>query len=458
VEHELYKLGVPIVMRHNEVAPCQFEMAPIYEESDVAEDHNQLVMAALRKVALRHGLQVLLHEKPFAGINGSGKHCNWSMAIAADNELNGVNLFKPGKTPQQNIRFLLLLAAVLKAVHRHAGLLRAGIAYSGNDHRLGANEAPPAIISVFLGDMLTGVIDDIANGRTTRNADQAMLRLGVAKLPEIQRDVTDRNRTSPLAFTGAKFEFRAVGASQSTALPITLLHAAVAEALGELTAKLREELEKTSAIPTAALAVVREAFRETAAVRFEGNNYSEEWVEEAERRGLPHLRNTPEALKQLISESSRALFSTLGILSTEELESRFHVRMERYVKDLLIEINTLNEMADTIVLSAALEYHGVLAAGAAQARSAGITSIPQVDAANELGDAIAQLRERRAKLGKVAECVESLHHDVEAQARLLAGEGASAMAGLRESCDALELMVGDDYWPLPKYREILFPV
>lgn len=458
VEHELYKLGVPIVMRHNEVAPCQFEMAPIYEESDVAVDHNQIVMAALRKVALRHGLQVLLHEKPFAGINGSGKHCNWSMAIAADNELNGVNLFKPGKTPHHNIRFLLLLAAVLKAVHRHSGLLRAGIAYSGNDHRLGANEAPPAIISVFMGDMLTRVIDDIANGRTVRNAEQAMLRLGVAKLPEIRQDVTDRNRTSPLAFTGAKFEFRAVGASQSTALPVMLLNATVAEALGELTTRLREELEKTSEIPTAVLAVVREAFRDTAAVRFEGNNYSDDWVADAERRGLPHLRNTPEALEQLIVDSSRELFAKLGILSTEELESRYHVRVERYVKDLLIEVNTLKEMVDTIILPAALEYHAALAAGAAQARSAGITVIPQVEVANELGDAITLLRERRAHLGKIAECVEARTLEPEAQAHLLAGDGKAAMTAVRESCDALELTLGDEFWPLPKYREILFPV
>ena len=459
VEHELYKLGVPIVMRHNEVAPCQFEMAPIYEESDVAVDHNQLVMAALRKVALRHGMQVLLHEKPFAGINGSGKHCNWSMAVAADDdELDGVNLLKPGKTPHQNIRFLLLLAAVLKAVHKHAGLLRAGIAYSGNDHRLGANEAPPAIISVFMGDMLTRVIEDIANGRTVRNAEQAMLRLGVAKLPQIQQDVTDRNRTSPFAFTGMKFEFRAVGASQSPALPITLLNATVAEALGELTVRLREELEKTSEIPTAALAVVSEAFRDTAAVRFEGNNYSEDWVDEAESRGLPHLRNTPEALEQLISESSRELFSKLGILSTEELESRYHVRMERYVKDLLIEINTLREMVDTMILPAAMQYHGALAGAAAQARSAGITLVPQVDAANELGETIGLLRGRRTVLGKIAECVESLHEDFQAQARILSGDGKAAMAAVRESCDALELTVADEYWPLPKYREILFPV
>ena len=238
VEFELYKLGVPIMTRHNEVAPCQFEMAPVFEETDIAVDHNQLVMSILRKVALRHGLQALLAEKPFAGINGSGKHCNWSLAITSDNELDGVNLLKPGKTPHQNIRFLLILAAVLKAVHKHAGLIRAGIATSGNEHRLGANEAPPAIISVFMGDMLTRVIDDIAAGKTGKQgAAQAMIQLGVAKLPDVAKDNTDRNRTSPFAFTGAKFEFRAVGSSQSIAFPVMLLNATVAEAIGELTGR-----------------------------------------------------------------------------------------------------------------------------------------------------------------------------------------------------------------------------
>src|SRR5476649_1533827 len=229
VEFELYKLGVPIMTRHNEVAPCQFEMAPVFEETDIAVDHNQLVMSILKKVALRHGLQALLAEKPFAGINGSGKHCNWSMQITSDNELDGVNLLKPGKTPHQNIRFLLILASVLKAVHKHAGLIRAGIATSGNEHRLGANEAPPAIISVFMGDMLTRVIDDIAAGKTEKQgAAQAMIQLGVAKLPDVAKDNTDRNRTSPFAFTGAKFEFRAVGSSQSIAFPVMLLNATVA--------------------------------------------------------------------------------------------------------------------------------------------------------------------------------------------------------------------------------------
>src|SRR5881628_1687560 len=299
VEHELYKLGVPIVTRHNEVAPSQFEMAPRFEETDIAVDHNMLVMATLRRVALRHGLQALLHEKPFAGINGSGKHCNWAMAIAADDpDLDGVNLLKPGQTPHQNIRFLLFLAAVLKGVHKHAGVLRAGIASSGNEHRLGANEAPPAIISVFMGDMLTQVIEAIAAGKGSETAEQQMIKLGVAKLPEVQRDNTDRNRTSPFAFTGQKFEFRAVGSSASIAFPVALLNTAVADGIGEITEALRDALKKTKAVDEAVLKVVRESFKESAPVRFEGNNYSEDWVKEAKKRGLPNLRRTPEALKE----------------------------------------------------------------------------------------------------------------------------------------------------------------
>src|SRR5881398_3219691 len=321
VEHELYKLGVPIVTRHNEVAPSQFEMAPRFEETDLAVDHNQLVMATLRKVALRHGLQALLHEKPFAGINGSGKDCNWSMSVIADSpELDGLNLLKPGKTPHQNIRFLVFLAAVLKAVHKHAGLLRAGIATSGNEHRLGANEAPPAIISVFMGDMLTKVIEEIADGKASGNAEQQMIKLGVAKLPEIRRDTTDRNRTSPFAFTGSKFEFRAVGSSQSIAFPVMLVNAAVAGAIGEITEMIRAELKKTKKVDDAVFKIVRRIFKETAAIRFEGNNYSEEWVKEAEKRGLPNLRRTPEALKQLTSKGSRQLLTKLGIFSDEELD------------------------------------------------------------------------------------------------------------------------------------------
>jgi glutamine synthetase len=459
VEFELYKLGVPITTRHNEVAPCQFEMAPYFEETDISVDHNMLVMATLRRVALRHGLQAVLHEKPFAGINGSGKHCNWSMSISADSpDLNGKNLLKPGKTPHQNIRFLIFLAAVLRAVHKHSGLLRAGIASSGNEHRLGANEAPPAIISVFMGDMLTRVLDEIAAGKTSGTAEQQMIKLGVERLPEIQRDNTDRNRTSPFAFTGQKFEFRAVGSSASIAFPVALLNTAVAESIGELTDELRETLKKTKSVDDAVLKVVRGAFKDSTPVRFEGNNYSEEWVVEAKKRGLPNLRRTPEALKQLVTRQSRALLTKLGVLTKEELESRYHVRVERYVKDMLIELHTMREMVDTIVIPAAYEYLTQLSESAASAKAAGIAVIPQVTTANQVGELVQELQEFREDMSDVIARAEAMHDDPPAQAELLTTEGADTMAEARKVSDALELIVGDDFWPLPKYREMLFPV
>jgi glutamine synthetase len=459
VEYELYKLGVPIVTRHNEVAPSQFEMAPRFEETDVALDHNQLVMATLRRVALRHNLQALLHEKPFAGINGSGKHCNWSMSVAADNpDLDGYNLLKPGQTPHQNLRFLVFLAAILKAVHKYAAVLRAGIATSGNEHRLGANEAPPAIISVFMGNSLTHVIETIAEGKATNSADQEMIKLGVARLPEIQRDNTDRNRTSPFAFTGNKFEFRAVGSSQSIAFPIVLLNAAVAETIGDITTELKAELKKTKKVDDAVFKIVRRIFKETAAIRFEGNNYSDEWVKEAEKRGLPNLRRTPEALKQLTSKPSRQLLTKLGIFSEEELDSRYHVRLERYIKDMLIELHTLRETVDTMVSPAALQYVGGLAASAAQGKAAGLSVIPQVEPANRVGKLVLDLQAARLTLGKVIDRAEGMHDEVEKQAEYLTREGAEAMAAVRAASDALEVSIDDELWPLPKYREMLFPV
>ena len=459
VEHELYKLGVPITTRHNEVAPSQFEMAPYFEETDIAVDHNQLVMATLRRVALRHGLQAIVHEKPFAGINGSGKHCNWSMSIAADSpELDGFNLLKPGKTPHQNARFLMFLAAVLRAVHKHSGLLRAGIASSGNEHRLGANEAPPAIISVFMGDMLTRVIEDIIAGKTGKGAVNQFLKLGVARLPEIAQDNTDRNRTSPFAFTGAKFEFRAVGGSASIAFPVMLLNATVAEAIGELTAELEKALKKTKKVDEAVLQVCSKSFRESSAIRFEGNNYSAEWVIEAKKRGLPNLRGTPEALAQLQSRDSRAVLNKLGILSKEELESRVHVRLERYVKDLLIEMHTLRQMVDTMILPAAFHYLGDLTHSAAEAKMAGVKTIPQVDVANRIGEMVRQLQSSAETLVDTLDRVEGMHDDPEKQAKALTSDGAASILAVREATDALELVVADEYWPLPKYREMLFPV
>ncbi len=459
VEHELYKLGVPIVTRHNEVAPCQFEMAPMFEETDIAVDHNQMVMAVLRKVALRHNLQAILHEKPFAGINGSGKHCNWSLSIAAENtDLDGTNLLKPGKTPHQNLRFLVFLAAILKAVHKHSGLLRAGIASSGNEHRLGANEAPPAIISVFMGSMLTRMIEAIAAGKTSANATQAMIKLGVARLPEIEKDNTDRNRTSPFAFTGNKFEFRAVGSSASIAFPIVLLNAAVAEAIEEITEAIKAGARRGKSQDDVVLSVVREAFKESANIRFEGNNYSEEWVKEAAKRGLPNLRRSPEALDQLNSRQSKALLTKLGVFTKAELESRYHVRLERYAKDMLIEMHTQKEMVDTLVLPAAFAYSGSLAASASHAMAAGIKNVPQIDAANEVGSLIEALRERRNALAEAIVEAEGLHHEPTKQAKFLTSTGADAMAAARETCDALELTLADELWPLPKYREMLFPV
>ena len=458
VELELYKLGVPMVTRHNEVAPCQFEMAPMFEETDVAVDHNQVTMAILRKVAVRHGLQAIIHEKPFAGINGSGKHCNWSMAIRADNSLDGTNLLKPGKTPHQNLRFLLFLAAVLKGVHKHQGLLRAGIATSGNEHRLGANEAPPAIFSAFVGTMLTNVIEDIVAGKAGTNAEQAVLKLGVAKLPEVEQDNTDRNRTSPFAFTGAKFEFRAVGSSQSVAFPVMILQAAVAEALSDVTAALKEELKTTKNVSDAVLKVVKVAFAASSAVRFEGNNYSDEWVQEAEKRGLLNLRRTPEGLAQLNTPASKALFSSTGILKDVELESRYHIRLERYIKDILIEMHTLQQLVDTQVLPASLAYLGSLAKAAGAAGSTGVNVTPLVSAANTVSAMVAELQAKSAELSKATEKAEHMHDSADAQAQFLTSTGCDSMGAVRAAADALELVVGDAYWPLPKYREMLFPV
>jgi glutamine synthetase len=459
VEHELYKLGVPIVTRHNEVAPSQFEMAPRFTETDLATDHNQLVMATLRKVALRHGLQALLHEKPFAGINGSGKHCNWSLSIAAEtSELDGLNLLKPGRTPHQNVRFLIFLAAVLQAVHKHAGLLRAGIATAGNEHRLGANEAPPAIISVFMGQTLSRMIDEIVAGKAkSEHAAQQLIQLGVAKLPEIEKDNTDRNRTSPFAFTGNKFEFRAVGSSQSIAFPVMLLNAAVAEAIGDLTDKLKAELARTPQVDDAVLNVVRESFKASNPVRFEGNGYSQEWVHEAEGRGLLNLRRTPEALAQLMTEQAKALFRSSAILSDVELESRYHVRVERYVKDMLIEVNTLAQIVDTMVLPAAYAHLNALARGAAHARQAGLARVPQAAAADRLAALVEALEAARARLADV-ETRAGETHDESSCARLLTHDGAEAIAAARAASDALELSLPDEVWPLPKYREMLFPV
>jgi glutamine synthetase len=344
-------------------------------------------------------------------------------------------------------------------VHRHAGLLRAGIATSGNEHRLGANEAPPAIISVFMGNMLTRMIEDIIAGKASgEKLEQQLIQLGVAKLPEIEKDNTDRNRTSPFAFTGNKFEFRAVGSSQSIAFPVMVLNAAVAEAIEDITERVRAKIAEVKTVDEAVLEVVRDSFRRTSAVRFEGNGYSEEWVVEAEGRGLLNLRRTPEALAQLTTDDAIRVFTASGILTREELESRYHVRVERYVKDMLIELDTLAQIVDTLVAPAGYGYANALARGAADAKAAGIATVPQAAAAERIGKLVAALEAARATLGAVIDRANGMHGDPSECAQLLTGEGADAMAAVRAASDALELAVPDDQWPLPKYREMLFPV
>lgn len=455
VEYDLYKLGVPAKTRHNEVAPSQFEIAPIYEEANLSTDHNQITMEVLRKVALRHNFSVLLHEKPFAGINGSGKHNNWSMQIAASGaQLNGENLLDPGKTPHHNIRFLTILAGIMKGVHKHAGLLRAGIASSGNDHRLGANEAPPAIISIFMGDLLNRILNQIEDGVVAgESVESAVIKLGVSQIPEVMRDNTDRNRTSPFAFTGNKFEFRAVGSSASTAFPVTLLNAAVADGFAELTAAIKAKGGK--ATEATILEVIREVIKETKSIRFEGNGYSEDWVKEAAKRGLPNLRKTPEALAQMITPSSKKLLSTLGIFTEAELVSRYHVRVERYVKNLLIEIDTLRSIVDTMILPSAYAFYGDLAQGYAAVKASGLGVAPQTALLGRLSQLLGTLQTKREALEKAFHKLETLPNEDE-KAKYLSADISTLMVDVRSVCDELESVVADDYWPMPKYREMLF--
>lgn len=456
VETELFKLGVPAKTRHNEVAPMQFENAPIFEEANVAIDHNHLTMEVLKRVAKKHQFEALLHEKPFAGVNGSGKHNNWSMMVTEGGaELQGMNLLDPGKTPHQNLRFLLILMATLKGVHKHAGLLRAAIASSGNDHRLGANEAPPAIISVFLGNMLDNMLNEIEkDAHKGLSYTEAVIRLGVSRLPTVMKDNTDRNRTSPFAFTGNKFEFRAVGASASCSFPVTLLNCAVADGTNEITSALEAKMKSTKSVEEAIFSVVKEVIRETKSIRFEGNGYSGEWVIEAEKRGLPHLKTTPQALHEIVSPKSIDLLTGLGVFSAEEVKSRFHVRIEIYNKKVMIEAETLGTIVETQILPAAYQYSTVLAEGVAAAKAIGLKA-PQEEVLaglyQTLSSAQAELKKLDRTLGQIR-----ANESEESKADLIASELKPVMDSLRKECDQLENMVADGYWPLPKYREMLF--
>src|SRR4051812_12918180 len=441
-EQELAKLGVPIKTRHNEVAPAQYEVAPIFENSNVGSDHQQLTMQVMQNVARRYGLVCLLHEKPFAGVNGSGKHNNWSMGTDT-----GVNLLDPGATPHENLLFLFFCAAVIQAVNRHQQLLRASVASAGQDHRLGANEAPPAIISIFLGAELEKVFKAIESGSGDAATPQAYLSLGASVLPRLPLHGGDRNRTSPFAFTGNKFEFRALGASMSLALPNTVLNTIVAEAIDQLADKLEAATGDGASVEEAVLQVVKNGWTDNKRIVFSGDNYSDEWHAEAEQRGLANLRQSPDALPWLIEPSTVEVFSAYDVLSERELHSRYEVSLEQYVTTINIEGETAASIARTMLLPAAIRWLSTLQ---------GVSG----------GPGVARLVEESAELvDQLTEGIFALEHanaghpesdEALDAAKYVQGTVVPAMAAVREVADKLERIVPDDIWPLPKYSEILF--
>ncbi|MEK6727810.1 MAG: glutamine synthetase III [Candidatus Omnitrophota bacterium] len=456
VAEEAYKLGIPLMTRHNEVAPHQYEFAPIFEESNIAADHNQLLMELMKKVALRHNLVCLLHEKPFAGINGSGKHLNWSLA---DN--NGNNLLNPGDTPEDNLQFLAVLAAVLRAVYLHSDLLRASVAMAGNEHRLGANEAPPAILSVFLGDQLVKILEMIEKGVKSQVSKKDIIDFGIARLPRFNKDMTDRNRTSPFAFTGTKFEFRAVGSSQNISTPLTVINTIIAESLDYVALSIRKAEGKD--FNTTVMKAIAKIFKETKDIRFEGNNYAEEWLKEAKKRGLPNVASTAEALEALTKEKNISLFKEYRVFSKEELIARYHIWIHMYNLTLEIEANTLNEMVNSCVVPAGYEYERLLASNLKQLLMLTKGAIVKIDKAvindqkehlSEIATKIYYVRRNIKEMAKLLEKAQELKDGK--RAKLYFDELRPLMEHIRRHVDDLERVVSDEDWDLPKYREMLF--
>jgi glutamine synthetase len=409
----------------------------------------------MKAVGERHGLAVLLHEKPFAGINGSGKHVNWSMATD-----EGHNLLEPGRTPEENLQFLYFLGATLKAIHRHGDLFRAAIAFAGNDHRLGANEAPPAIMSAFLGSQLTLILEAIERGDVADASEKQILNLGLGSLPALEKDATDRNRTSPFAFTGNKFEFRAVGSSQAIAFPLTVINATVAEALDDMNARMDAELNAGRSSRAAAMAVIREVIAETRSIRFEGNNYSAEWRQEAERRGLPHAKDTVAALRVWEDPASRQVFTRKGILAAEELEARIHIRHEQYQKAISIEAQVLREMAETMLLPAVMTDLGCRADTILKLTAAGVTVPVPLKEALETQTRLAGIAQERLAALKTA-MTAAEHVPEEDHARRTEAYGAGvreAQELLRDVLDQLEKDCAAGRWPIPVYRDLLAPL
>ncbi len=439
VERELAKLGVPVKTRHNEVAPNQYEIAPVFENSNVGSDHQHLTMLTMQNVARRYGLVCLLHEKPFAGVNGSGKHNNWSMGTDA-----GSNLLDPGDTPHENLQFLFFCAAVMQSVNKHQGLLRASIASPGQDHRLGANEAPPAIISIFLGAELERVFGAIERGEAGESTPESFLGLGTPVLPPLPLHGGDRNRTSPFAFTGNKFEFRALGSSMSLSFPNTVLNTIVAEAIDDLAEELENSLESGTELEAALRPILQRSYADSKQIVFGGDNYSDEWHAEAEKRGLLNLRATPDALPYLVADDTESLFSNYGVLSQRELESRYEVYLEQYVTKLNIESETAASLARTMLLPAAARYLALLL-------EAQLTELAG-EASDLIGEFAAAIREQEeANLGE-----NQPHDDLLKHAEYMRDNVVPAMESTRAAADKLEKVVADDLWPLPKYSEILF--
>jgi len=436
-ELEMRKLAIPVKTRHNEVAPNQYEIAPVYENSNVGSDHQQLMMQVLESVARRYGLVCLLHEKPFAGVNGSGKHNNWSMGTDT-----GSNLLDPGDTPADNVHFLFFCAAVIQAVNKHQGLLRASVANIGQDHRLGANEAPPAIISIFLGAELEKAFEAIATGEGDPHTPASFLELGATVLPALPMHGGDRNRTSPFAFTGNKFEFRALGSSMSLAFPNTVLNTIVAEAIDELADKLEAKTSGGADVATAVIEIVKESYSANKQICFGGDNYDEAWHAEAEQRGLKNLRTTPEALPEVLSNQTLAAFENYKVLSKRELESRYEVWIEQYAIRANIEAETTFSIAKTMILPAALRHLALIGESGVSAIEAEVRSL-----VDELVAALGELEAANA----YPDHLEGMDLALHARDKQIA-----AMANVREAADKLEKVVADDLWPLPKYEEMLF--
>jgi glutamine synthetase len=449
-ETELYKLGVPVKTRHNEVSPAQYEIAVTFENANVATDHNMLVMETMKRVGDRYGLQLLLHEKPFAGVNGSGKHLNWSMA-----DDSGNNLLKPGETPHANAQFLLFLVAVLRAVARHGDLLRVAVANAHNDHRLGANEAPPAIISVFLGDMLQDIVEQIERGGAKTAKAGGELKIGADVLPTLPRDAGDRNRTSPFAFTGNKFEFRAVGSSQSVAGPIVVLNTIVAESLDDFATHLEQAVAARKDLNTEIQSLLQNAVKESKLVIFNGDNYREDWHVEAERRGLPNRRTSVESFPDLISPKAVRLFTKYGVLNERELHSRYEIFVENYKKTINVESQLTIQIATRMILPAALRYQSQVAEAVANLKATGAT-VPKVQAAflSELVSAIEDLQAATDRLTEATD--EHVEGDSLSHAKHARDVIIPAMAAVRAAGDKLECIVADDLWPLPTYQDMLF--